>query len=72
MICCVLTHIILCDQVGPVGKAFATETGGPGFESHSRLKFWFPAIFFLRRNMLHCNVLGVAQILLVDGCLLTS
>ena len=37
---------------------------------HMQMIFRFTAIFLLGRNTLHCNVLGVAQILLVDGCLL--
>ena len=34
------------------------------------MTFWFTVIFLLERNTLHCNVSGVAQILLFGGCLL--
>ena len=37
---------------------------------HMQMIFRFTATFLLGRNTLHCNALGVAQILLVDGCLL--
>ena len=36
--------------------------------AYMQMIFRFTAIIFLGRNTLHCNVLGVAQILLVDGC----
>ena len=42
-----------------------------GLFAHAlQMIFRFTATFLLRRNTLHCNALGVAQILLVDGCLL--
>ena len=36
---------------------------------HMHMICRFTVIFLLGRNTLHCNVLGVAQILLVDGYL---